>query len=326
MTWNRVLRLAVLWVVVGLYISSIGFLYGQEGRGRGLMRGIVTDEDGQNIANASVQVFWHQNKNVVFNIKTNDKGKFSVNGLAGGNWEIFVSAEGYLDAQKMSSIQQVPDNPVINIIMKKKTAENTTKIVQNNLDKNASLIDQGKQLFNEGKFDEALDIFQQFSEKQPEFYQTHMLIGNCYKETGELEQALSAYQKALSLAPADNTDKTFMSQIEAAIGDLYIRKNDLKTAQDHFKKSLEYSPTDEILAYNVGEIFFSNNKTDEALMYFKLASSIKPQWSQPFLKLGYVYLNAGDYPNAKTSFQKFLELDPENAEASTVKEVLDSLK
>jgi Tfp pilus assembly protein PilF len=137
---------------------------------------------------------------------------------------------------------------------------------------------------------------------------------------------LESYKKAILMAPQDNSDKALVSQAEAAIGDLYIRKNDLKTAQEYLKKSLELSPTDEILAYNVGEIFFSNNKTDEALMYFKLASSIKPNWSQPYLKLGYVYLNAGDFANAKVSFNKFLELDPQSQDAQAIKDLLDSLK
>jgi len=77
------------------------------------------------------------------------------------------------------------------------------------------------------------------------------------------------------------------------------------------------------LAYNVGEIYFSTQKIDEAIHYFTISTQIKPDWPLPYLKLGYVYLNKGDYSNAEANFKKFLEMDPNSPEAPTVQNILE---
>jgi tetratricopeptide (TPR) repeat protein len=310
-------------VVLLLGVSGAAGLFGQAGRGIGRLKGSVKDVDGKFIAGAQVEIVWHSDQKIKRKTKTNKKGRYSFNALAGGNWQVFVKAEGYAEGQKMAAIQQVQDNPPVNIILRRPSQAVQKK---KKLDSSTKLVEAGKLLFAEAKFDEALEKFQEFLGKAPEFYQTHLLIGNCYKEKSEFDKAMAEYKTALEKAPTDGTDKNVLAQVQSAIGDLYIRQNDLKTAQEYFKKSLELDPSNEILAYNVGEIFFSNNKTDDAITYFKLASSIKPTWGMPHLKMGYAYLNSADYKNAVACFNEFLKLDPNHAEAAGIKELVKSLK
>ena len=322
MKFYKAMRMLLIIVLV-LGCGGAADLFAQAGRGLGRMRGTVKDEDGKFIAGVVVEIVWHKDQKIKRKTKTTKKGRFSFAGLAGGNWQVFVKVEGYLEGQQMAAIQQVSVNPPVNIILKRPTAE---AIQKKNLDSSTKLVDQGKALFDEAKFDEALEKFEEFLAKEPEFYQTHLLIGNCYKEKNEFDKAMNSYKIALEKAPTDGTDKDVIAQVQAAIGDLYIRKNDLKTAQDYFRKSLELNPKDEILAYNVGEIFFSNNKADDAIKYFQLASTIKPTWGMPHLKMGYVYLNSARYKEAVQCFNKFLKLEPNHAEATTIQDLVKSLK
>jgi Tfp pilus assembly protein PilF len=80
------------------------------------------------------------------------------------------------------------------------------------------------------------------------------------------------------------------------------------------------------LAYNVGEIYFSNQNLDEAQKYFELATQIKPEWPDPYLKMGYVYLNNADNVNAVRMFEKFLTLEPEGERAALAKNILNAIK
>lgn len=309
-------------VIVGLILAfMVPELQAQAGRGKGRLKGIVIDEQGTYVVDAKVEIVWHLDKRIKRQGKTDDRGRFVFMNLGSGNWQVFVEAKGYRSVQKMANVMQLTNNPVVKIVMRKSVPVEAKKKVE----EGASLVDKANQLFAEAKFAEAQELYEQFLEKQPKFYQTHLYIGNCHKEKGEYDQAMAQYQKALEKAPADG-DIQEKAKVQAAIGDLYIRKNDLKAAQEYFKKSLDLSPNDEILAYNVGEIFFSNNKTQEAIHYFKLAASIKPDWADPHLKLGYTYLNAGDYKSAIASFSKFLKLDPDSDQADTIKEVIKSLK
>lgn len=316
-------------VIGGLILAfMVPELQAQAGRGKGRLKGIVIDEQGNHVANANVEIIWHRrerkDKDVKRETKTNDKGRFVFMNLGYGNWEIFVEARGYKPAQKMALVSELSNNPTVKIVMKKRAQV----VAKKKLKESVSLVDKANQLFAEAKFAEAQELYEKFLEKQPDFYQTHLYIGNCHKEKGEYDQAMAQFRKALEKAPADGDPKDIQekAKIQAAIGDLYIRKNDLKAAQEYFQKSLDLSPKDEILAYNVGEIFFSNNKTQEAIHYFKLAASIKPDWADPHLKLGYTYLNSGDYKSAIGSFNKFLELAPDSDQAESIKEVIKSLK
>lgn len=327
MNFYKAMKLLVIAALV-LAFMVVPELQAQAGRGKGRLKGIVIDEEGNHVADANVEIIWHRSKrkdkDVKRQTKTNDKGRFIFMNLGYGNWEIFVEARGYKPAQKMALVSEIANNPTVKIVMKKSAQVAAKK----KLEAGVSLIDKANQLFAEAKFAEARELYEKFLEEQPDFYQTHLYIGNCHKEKGEYDQAMAQYRKALEKAPAGGgpNDIHEKAKIQAAIGDLYIRKNDLKTAQEYFQKSLDLNPEDEILAYNVGEIFFSNNKTREAIHYFKLAASIKPDWADPHLKLGYTYLNSADYKSAIASFNKFLELAPDSDQAGTIKEVIKSLK
>ena len=57
-----------------------------------------------------------------------------------------------------------------------------------------------------------------------------------------------------------------------------------------------------------------------------MAAQIKPDWPDPYLKLGYVYLNKADYANAVGKLEKFLSLEPEGERAALAKNILNAIK
>jgi len=83
---------------------------------------------------------------------------------------------------------------------------------------------------------------------------------------------------------------------------------------------------DEILAYNVGEIYFSHQRLGEAIEYYILATVIKPDWGEPYYKLGLVYLNKADNANAIENLEKFLEIEPDSEISANVKNIIEYLK
>ena len=320
-------------VVTMALILTLGFtavtLHAQTVLGRGRLKGVVMNEEGEYVVNALVKIVWQEDQRVKHETRTNKKGKFFFKLLGSGNWDIFINADGYRYTKAQTKVRQLTEKPAFKIVIKKaKSTDLINDIMKGELKEIFSQADNAYQLFVGAEYDKALELFEQLLAKQPQFYQIHYFIGNCYKEKGELDRAMAEYEKILEKTSGSTgkNDQRLIAQAQAAIGDIYIDKNDLKTAREYFKKSLELYPKNQILAYNLGEIFFADNKTEQAILYFKLAASIKPDWGKPHLKLGYIYLNTEDNKNAIASFKKFLELTPQSKQAAEIKELIKSLE
>ena len=221
------------------------------------------------------------------------------------------------------TVFQLEVNPKVQVILKR--PEKVPGVLQD--EKSIELLEQGNELYKDGKYDEAIAAYQKFQEANPGLYQIQISIADCYREKGEFDKALALYNEAIAQSASDATlGKDMSAKALAGIGNCYLKQGRLEEAQGFFQKSIETSPKDEILAYNVGEIYFSNQALDQAVRYFELAAQIKPSWPDPFLKLGYVYLNKADNAKAAESFEKFLALEPEGERAALAKNILGFIK
>lgn len=311
-----------LFIVIMLSFTS--FVLAQAGRGKARISGVVKDEQGNSIKSAKIVIQFLEDMQVMREITVDKKGEWAIMGIGTGTWRVTASAEGYISVYKDVYIHQLERNPKITLVLKK-TIQSDQVMIED--ESTLGLLEKTNQLFTEKKYDEAIALLKQFLEINPNVYQAFIDIGDCYREKGELEQALEEYNKALEQAKKDESmGKEMTAKALARIGECYMRKEDFEIAQDYFKLSIESYPDNEILAYNVGEIYFSNQKIDEAIHYFELSTQIKSDWGPPYLKLGYAYLNKGDYEKAKLNLNKFLELDPESPEAPRVKNMIDYLE
>ncbi len=307
-----------------LLIAASSAASQEAGRGKGYIHGIITDAEGKILEGIKVEISFDYNPNVRFQITTNTKGEWSFIGLATGKWSLTATHQDYDPVAMPIRVTQLEANPKIEIKMKK-----IIKVSGFKVGDQASLafLEESNQLYREQKYGEALARFEQFLEKNPGVYQVQLSIADCHREMGELDKASQIYGQLIEEAKADPEYKREMAaRALAGLGQVRVKQEKLAEAQDLFKQSIEKSPKDEILAYNVGEICFSNRVIDEALKYFRLASEIKPTWPDPYLKMGYAYLNNSDMPNAIASFEKFLALEPNGERAEMVKNILAAIK
>jgi tetratricopeptide (TPR) repeat protein len=241
-------------------------------------------------------------------------------------WRITASKNGYASSSVDRDISQLTSNPPVAFILKTMTG---LAAFSSDID-TQKVFDQGNALLNQGNYDEALKAFEEFLAKYPEIYQVHLNIGTCHLKKGDLDNAAGEFKLVLDKAMAAQGDykKDTAASVRAlsGLGEIAVRKGDFETARKYFSQALEISPQDQVAAYNVGEIFFSNQQTDEAIKYFELATQIKKDWSKPYLRLGYVYLNKGDFAKSLESFNMFIQLDPESPEVPQVKNIIDTIE
>jgi tetratricopeptide (TPR) repeat protein len=303
-------------ILVSMWLSHVHPQSPSKGRGR--FSGIVVNEAGKPVANASVHLIWKEDPTVIRKTKTNTKGRFRFADLGSGSWELWVKEKGYVNTVMPMKIRQLSQLPVIKITLEKPTKA----LLMEFLKDSGKLLEQGHQLYDAGKYDKARVFYNEFLQQHPEFYQVHLLVGDCYKSIGANEQALAEYQKMLELiaelAPSEK------ARLYATVGDLYLRREDPETAVAYFDRALEWDP-DPQLSYRLGQVFLTMNRGEESIRYFKRAAALKKGWGDPYLKLGYIYLNSGDPKNAVANFKKFLELSPNSHQAAAIKGLIKKL-
>jgi len=319
---TRALKKIGLLAMAGLVAAGLSFA--QAGRGVGRIGGVVLDADGNPMENVKMSIVFSQNEKMKFNEVTGKKGEWSFIGLGTGNWDLSAIAPGYLPQTKALYVSQLGVNPKVTVTMQKIPKVGSGVVAD---DATFALLEKGNQLYKEAKFDEALVQFQQFLEKNPNLDQIQVSIGDCYREKGEFDKAIEIYNKVLDQAKSDvSLGKEMTAKALSGIGNCWLKQGKLPEAQNFFKQSIENSPKDEILAYNVGEIYFSNQGYDDAIRYFTMATQIRPEWPDPYIKLGYVYLNKAENAKAIESFEKFLKLEPEGERAALVRNILNAVK
>ncbi|MEA3420209.1 MAG: tetratricopeptide repeat protein [Acidobacteriota bacterium] len=316
-----ILRIFILFLV--LYAVPVNFA--QEHMGKGRINGNVVDEEGQPLEGVLVVV-----KSLEYGTKlegySDKKGRFAVAGMGTGRWRITATKEGYNSSYIDKNIHQLRRNPPIDFTLKKLSGF-APRLAD---EESFKLFDKGNLFLKEKKYDEALVVFEEFLAKRPEVYHAHLNIGTCYLKKGELDKAEAEFQLVLNKTMEKFGDykKDPQASLRAftGLGEIYIRREDFEKAQNYFAMALDISPEDEVAAYNVAEVLFSHQKVDEAIKYLELSIQIKKDWSKPYMKLGYAYLNKGDFDKSLEYFNTFIEMDPENSEVPTVRNIIITIE
>jgi tetratricopeptide (TPR) repeat protein len=323
---EREAKMKKLLIIPGLLILVLIMpLAAQQDMGKGRITGTVSDENGAPLEGVLV-VAQSTRSETKLEGRSDDKGRFAIAGLGTGMWRVTASLEGYRSASLDLNVRQLSQNPPVSFTLKKLSGMAAFAADKEGL----ALFEQGNALLSQGDYDGALRIFEGFAAKHPEVYQAHLNIGTCYLKKEELDKAEAEFKFVLDKVIETQGDlkKDAAASLRAStgLGEVYLRRGDFDSAQKYLAQAVDISPQDEAAAYNVGELLFSNQKIDEAIHYLELATQIKKDWPKPYLKLGYVYLNKGDFAKAMENFNTFLSLDPENPEAGQVKTIIETLE
>jgi len=298
---------------------------GQAGFGKARLGGTVLDEKENPMVGVTVKIEFLKFTRIDETI-TNEKGQWSFSNLGSGDIKVIITVPGYLPETRMVTVSQVAPNPPMKSVLAVDPAVAIRAKAEAEMKQSIEALDMGNKLVSEGKLDEALTHFQDFAQNNPEVIIIHFNIGDVYRQKKEYDMAREHYQKVLDFAKERN-DLVMQAKAIASFGDLALRQKNMQEAQKYFAESIALNPSDEILAYNVAEIYFGTNEVDKAIEYYQKAAQIKPSWSEPYMKIAYAYLNKGDIPNAIKGFEDFLKYEPEGTEqAAIARDLIKSLK
>jgi tetratricopeptide (TPR) repeat protein len=127
-------------------------------------------------------------------------------------------------------------------------------------------------------------------------------------ELGNIDGAVSAYQRAISLSP----ESGFLWN---NLGQLFAKNERNEEAINAFKKALSCSPQDFLSWDGVGQIYIKLGVYQIAISAFEKALEIAPYYEFSWAGMGRAYLESGQLEKAEGSLRKAVELNTHIIEA-----------
>ena len=316
-------------LILGAVILSLTLtLAAQQGRGRGRIRGLIEDQDGNPLPDAKITAVFKES-GLTFNAKSDNKGNWAMGGLGSGQFLIVAELDGYTPAQKDLTVSQFSsNNPAVTLTLTRIQIQDVESMSPETI-AGLDIFESGNQLFAEEKFAEAAVKFQEFLVLSPDSFQANINLGNCYRKLEDFEKAVAAYTVVLDKIREEQgglSGSDTASAALTAIGETYMLQGDLDKANESLQQAMAIFPEDETLAFNNGEILFTQGNAVSGVEYFNKAIALKPEWASPYRQKGYALLNLADFKGALESFQKFLELAPDDPRAPAVQALIPQLE
>ena len=224
------------------------------------------------------------------------------------------------------------------------------------MDENSEhLYQQGRRLFEEGRYDRAEPIFKNLIDQSPKgFADVYNKLGIIYHQRSEWERAALFFKKALDINPKyteaslnlavtyndmgryDDANEIFgkaaqvvksepvpidpfiqgkLANEHALLGDQYYDLSRFDEALDEYRKALNLRPTFVDIITKIGITLREKGQFDEAIRVFMRAKELNPNYPLALVHLGVTYYMKGFIDLAMEEWEKVQEVNPKSREA-----------
>ena len=141
----------------------------------------------------------------------------------------------------------------------------------------------------------------------------HWYLGEAYYKEKRYELAIVEYKFVIKLG--NFSEELSEVKVRKRLADIYKRFNQLDEAQKELILISNLEPDNADIYFQIGEIFYQRNMTENAVAYFQKALRIYPQHSGAHYYLGVIYHRIGKLDEAQSELNKAIEYDPKNYKA-----------
>lgn len=138
----------------------------------------------------------------------------------------------------------------------------------------------------------------------------HNNLGNAYKKSHQIDQAIQHYQEAIRLLPD-------YAQAHHNLATIFTLQNEYQQALNHYRLALHAAPDFTDAHFNLGLLLLKNNKLQAAKTQFNNVLSLNPNHLETQFYLGVLNLEAGQLAEAEEAFQNVLKKNEHHVHALT---------
>jgi tetratricopeptide (TPR) repeat protein len=159
-----------------------------------------------------------------------------------------------------------------------------------------------------GRKDEAVAQLKQLTDASPDEADLWIALGDAYRSSEHYKEAAAAYDRALTLRPA-NGHGDWPVYFARAVAEQGLK--DWNAAEVDLKKALELSPNEPTLLNFLGYTWVDQNRNiPEALAMLEKAHALKPTDGYIADSVGWAYYKLGRYEEAARALQLAVQLVP----------------
>ncbi|MDP1799077.1 MAG: tetratricopeptide repeat protein [Planctomycetaceae bacterium] len=166
------------------------------------------------------------------------------------------------------------------------------------------LLQRARSLTRERKYLEAIGIFQEILETDPDSVEGREGLAMAYFISGEFAPAVENFEKLTFLQPTE-------ARHYVNWGAVLNRTGKHKEAADILRRAIQRNRKSADAYYNLGIAQRHLKQPSMAVSAYKEAIRLDPQMAEAYQNLGNVYLEIGSHQLAISSFQKALEVRPD---------------
>lgn len=164
-------------------------------------------------------------------------------------------------------------------------------------------------LYDEGQYDEALDLLREGLKLYPAAVELHVGVGYARLAREEYAWARRAFEEALVL-DAEHEDAL------AGLGEVLLKFGQTEAGLRTFERTLLLGYDDDVdLMLQIGRALFREGFVEDSLTFFERAVTHAPDSAEAAACVGYARHRLGQDAEAMTALRRALTIDPEFSEA-----------
>jgi tetratricopeptide (TPR) repeat protein len=164
-------------------------------------------------------------------------------------------------------------------------------------------------LYNEGEYDEALDLLREGLALYPAAVELHVGMGYARLAREEFAWARRSFDEALVL-DAEHEDAL------AGLGEVLLKFGQVDAGLQALDRTIELGYEDDVeLMLQIGRALFREGFVDHCVPFFERAAQHAEESAEPVACIGYAQHRLGNDDEALTALRRALVIDPQFAEA-----------